>query len=213
MSICSLTIETTDTTSPRHSNGSIATSLNWCSLMNPLPVFAYHPDPIATGSVASSDRVCVCCGQARGYVYVGPVYAVEEYAGELCPWCIAEGSAHQKLGASFTDEAGIGGYGDWDKVSEQVIETVACRTPGFSGWQQEQWWTHCNDAAQFIGCAGRAELEALGPEASEAIRRNTGLSDSEWERFLRALKKDGSPTAYMFRCRSCGALGGYQDSD
>jgi uncharacterized protein CbrC (UPF0167 family) len=164
--------------------------------------------------VVKSDTKCACCGNARGFIYTGPVYAAEEYDQRICPWCIADGSAHERLGASFTDDAGIGGGGMWDGVPDEVIEEVAHRTPGFSGWQQEQWWTHCGDAAQFIGRAGRQELEALGPQAIAAIQDSAGLSDvPEWEEFLGALDKDGSPTAYMFRCRKCGRLGGYQDCD
>ena len=180
----------------------------------PLPNFQYHPDPIATESVIESNAECVCCGKSRGYVYSGPVFAEDEFEDCICPWCIADGSAHEKLGASFTDEDGIGGYGDWDAVSPEIVEEVAYRTPGFSGWQQENWWTHCGDAAQFLGRVGKAELVTFGHAAINAIKESTGLDDGpDWEGFFNALDKDGSPTAYIFRCRKCGALGGYQDCD
>lgn len=179
-----------------------------------LPDFKYHPDPIATGSVVESDTECASCGRARGFAYSGPVYATEEYDDCICPWCIADGSAHEKLGASFTDEAGIGGNGLWDEVPESVIEEVAYRTPGFTGWQQEQWWSHCGDAAQFLGRMGNEELTALGVPAITAIQESAGLVDGlEWERLFASLDREGSPTAYLFRCRACGRLGGYQDSD
>jgi uncharacterized protein CbrC (UPF0167 family) len=179
-----------------------------------LPTFRYHPDPVATGHIANSDSVCACCGKARDFIYTGPVYALDEYDECICPWCIADGSAHEKLGASFTDEVGVGGYGRWDQVPQDVIQEVAYRTPGFQGWQQERWWTHCGDAAQFIGRAGCRELISLGPQAIAAIQRSVGLGDGpQWDQFLHALDKDGSPTAYVFRCSKCGELGGYQDSD
>ncbi|MBN1360333.1 MAG: CbrC family protein [Sedimentisphaerales bacterium] len=179
-----------------------------------LPKFKYHPDPVGTGSVVESDTTCVCCGKRRGYIYVGPVYAVEEYDQCVCPWCIADGSAHEKLDAAFTDEDGIGGYGMWDNVSEDVIAEVAYRTPGFCGWQQEQWWTHCGDAALFLGRAGRKELEAFGPDAIAAVRESGGHDDGpEWDQILAALDKDGSPNAYVFRCPKCGRVGGYWDCD
>ncbi len=179
-----------------------------------LPSFKYHPDPIATGSIKPSDTECVCCHRARGYIYAGPVYAVEEYDECICPWCISDGSAHEKLDASFHNEEGIGGGGMWDDVSEEVVEAIACRTPGFSGWQQEQWWTHCGDAAQFLGRAGHDELAAAGSQAVEAIRESTGLEDGKkWQRLFKALDKDGSPTAYLFKCCKCGLHGGYQDCD
>lgn len=179
-----------------------------------LPTFKYHPDPLATGSVIESDTVCECCGEARGYIYVGPVYAEEELEDGLCPWCIDDGSAHETFGAVFTDEDGIGDYGEWDSVPDEVVEEVACRTPSFSGWQQERWWTHCGDAAAFIGRGGHKELSALGQEATAAIQASTGLADGpEWQALFHALEKDGSPTAYVFRCLKCGALGGYSDCD
>jgi uncharacterized protein len=179
-----------------------------------LPTFKYHPDPVATGNVVESDTECVCCGKSQGFIYTGPVYARGEYDQSICPWCIAGGLAHKKFGASFTDDAGIGGGGMWDEAPEAAIEEVAHRTPGFSGWQQEQWWTHCGDAAQFIGRAGRDELKALGPQAIAAIQDSAGMSDGpDWDQFLAALDKEGSPTAYMFRCTKCGQLGGYQDCD
>jgi uncharacterized protein CbrC (UPF0167 family) len=179
-----------------------------------LPIFKYHPDPLATGSVVKSDAECVCCGKVRGFIYTGPVYSVEEYDNCICPWCIENGSAHEKLEASFTDEYGLGGGGEWDDVAQSVIEEVAYRTPGFTSWQQEKWWTHCGDAAQFIGRAGRKELEAFGPQALRAIQESAGLSDGlEWKRFLSALDKSGSPTAYLFRCTNCGQVGGYQDGN
>jgi uncharacterized protein CbrC (UPF0167 family) len=179
-----------------------------------LPTFKYHPDPISTGTVVKSSTECVCCGKARGFIYTGPVYAVEEYDQCICPWCIADGSAHEKLEASFTDEDGIGGRAMWDEVSDEVKEELAYRTPGFSGWQQEQWWTHCGDAAVFLGRAGRKELKALGPQAIAAIQDSAGLPDGpEWDQFFAALDKESSPTAYLFRCTKCGQSGGYQDCD
>src|SRR5579871_4660279 len=134
-----------------------------------LPHFQYHPDPLATGSIVPSDTPCACCSAARGYVYVGPVYAEEELVECLCPWCIADGSAHERFNAEFVDAAGVGGHGDCDPVSPEVVEEVAFRTPGFSGWQQERWWTHCGDAAAFLGPAGWKELQAYGPEAVAAF--------------------------------------------
>jgi uncharacterized protein len=39
-----------------------------------LPVFRYHPDPIASGSIVASGAQCACCGARRGFIYTGPVY-------------------------------------------------------------------------------------------------------------------------------------------
>ena len=100
------------------------------------------------------------------------------------------------------------------EVPPEVVAEVAHRTPGFNGWQQEQWWAHCGDAAQFLGRAGKAELLAFGAGAIAAIRASGEFDhESDWREFLDALDKDGSPTAYLFRCAHCGAFGGYHDFD
>ena len=178
-----------------------------------LPTFRYHPDPLATGSIAESTAVCRSCHRATGYVYTGPVYAEEELAESLCPWCIADGSAASRFDAEFTDPQGIGDNGRWDAVPTAVVEEVVARTPGFSGWQQERWWTHCGDAAQYLGRAGRAELLARWPTAVDVLRDEAGLKESEWDDYLANLDAEGSPTAYVFKCRHCARLGGYSDSD
>jgi uncharacterized protein len=176
-----------------------------------LPSFTYHPDPVASGSIVLSDAVCHCCGERRGYIYTGPVFAAEELRDAICPWCIADGSAAQMFDAEFTDAEGIGGYGRWPAVADDVVQEVATRTPGFSGWQQERWWTCCNDAAEFLGPAGKHELLGLWQEAIPVIRAETGYGGEEWMRFFADMTRDYGPTAYVFRCRHCGGLGGYSD--
>ncbi len=176
-----------------------------------LPTFRYHPDPLDTGSIVPSSNACRSCGQARGYIYDGSPYAEEELEAAICPWCIADGTAAQQFDAEFVDAAGIGDYGRWERVRAEVVEEVSRRTPGFSGWQQERWWTHCGDAAQFLGRAGRTELEARWPGAVEAVREEAGYDDEEWKEYYAALDREHGPTAYVFRCTHCGQLGAYSD--
>ena len=179
-----------------------------------LPAFKYHPDPLATGSIKHSDATCECCGQQRGFIYTGHVYCVEELSDCICPWCIADDSAHTKFDAEFTDSAGVGGYDKSKQISSTVIDEVAFRTPGFSGWQQEHWLACCGDAAAFVGRAGRAELEKQWPDAIPSIQEECGMIDgAHWQSYLHALDKDGSPTAYVFRCLHCGKHLGYSDCD
>jgi uncharacterized protein len=177
-----------------------------------LPTFRYHPDPVDTGSIELVAVLCAACGENRPAAYTGPVYAEEELDGQLCPWCIADGSAHEKFDAEFTDAASVG-LG-WEPVPKQVIEEVAFRTPGFSGWQQERWYTHCADAAVFLGQADGNDLSGKWAAAVPAMRADLALSDADWVHLLEHLAKGrtGSPTAYVFECLHCGQLGGYWDS-
>jgi uncharacterized protein len=176
----------------------------------PLPTFRHHPDPIATGSIVKSDERCECCGRARGFKYQGTAYG-ERDLDAICPWCIADGTAHEKFGAEFTDRDGIGDHGSWGSVPDAVADEIAFRTPGFSSWQQERWWVHCNDAALFLGPVGKDQLQEYGPDAVAAIRAECGLEGDDWQQYFDALDKDRGPTAYVFRCRHCGKVDGYSD--
>jgi len=182
-------------------------------MTEPLPTFRYHPDPIATGSIEPSTLSCVACKRARGHIYVGPVYGLLELREQLCPWCIADGSAHERFGCEFADRGGgIGGYGSWERPSTEILKEVALRTPGFSTWQGEQWYTHCGDAAALIAIVGWAELQSYGQEAIDAIAAETGYAGEDLTSYLQALDRDHGPTAYLFRCLHCDRYGGYSDS-
>lgn len=176
-----------------------------------LPKFKYHPNPVETGSFVQSDTNCVSCSKASGWIYVGPVYGEADLDDVLCPWCIADGTAHTKLGAEFVDPDAVGGYGFWESVPANVIDEVSFRTPSFSGWQQERWFTHCKDAAAFSGPAGKRELEQLGRGAMAAIELESGFAGQVWLDYWNTLDRDHGPTAYLFRCRHCEIWGGYSD--
>src|SRR3954449_6966358 len=96
-----------------------------------LPVFRYHPDPVGTGNVQQSNQECVCCGEQRGLIYVGPVFAEDELNEALCPWCVADGSAHERFDAEFTDAASVG-LG-WEDVPQKVVKEVPSALPALVG--------------------------------------------------------------------------------
>lgn len=177
-------------------------------MSEPLPVFTYHPDPVVTGSVIPSATACRHCGQARGFIYTGPVYAIEELNDELCPWCIADGSAAATYGAEFTTSDGVP-----DGVPNEVVHQVARQTPGFGGWQQERWLYHCDDAAAFLGRVGYEQLserqDAL--DMLRAEQNGIGWTSEQVETYLQDLHADGWATAYLFRCRHCGEHLAYSD--
>ena len=176
-----------------------------------LPKFRYHPDPVATGSVVASDVGCKACGLARGWIYAGAIHGSTDLDDLICPWCIYDDTAHTKFDAEFVDPEAIGGYRDCSNAPQSVVEEVSFRTPSFSGWQQERWFTHCNDAMRFVGCAGKSELEELGTAAIEAVKLDSGFDGDQWTEYLERMDADYGPTAYLFRCLHCDAWGGYSD--
>ena len=177
------------------------------------PEFKYHPDPIHTGNIITSNDKCICCGNKTGYIYIGPIFSKAEIHRQICPYCISNGLAHQKFDAEFTDYSGIGDYGRWDEVENSIKEEIAFRTPGFIGWQQTSWWTHCHEGGIFLGNAGKEEIQNYGNQLIIDLKSNSGIPENNWDSYFNVLSKNDSPTAYIFKCNKCGKLGGYTDSD
>lgn len=168
-----------------------------------LPRFRYHPDPIDTGSVVVSDTTCAVCGRVRGFIYAGPVYAEDDLDDAICPWCIADGSAYETLGATFVDSEAFA-----DGTPEAVMAEISERTPGYASWQSEVWPSCCNDATAFLGPVGITEVRERHRELEGFILSHIiyelGISGGAATRMLQSLRRDVSPTAYLFTCLHCG---------
>jgi uncharacterized protein CbrC (UPF0167 family) len=179
--------------------------------VEPLPVFKYHPDPIATGVVEASDNPCLGCNRIRDYIYTGPVDSEKFHylSHSLCPWCIADGTAARLFKAEFNNT------GMTEGISAEVRAEIEGRTPGYIAWQEAHWLACCNDAAAFLGLAGAKELRDQFPEAIRAVKQHLeedyDLSGPDLEEFFHALKKDDMPTAYVFRCLHCKKYHAYVD--
>jgi uncharacterized protein len=171
-----------------------------------LPSFRYHADPIASGSIEKSEAVCRCCGQARGYVYALAPYAeADDLDNAICPWCIADGSAHRKFDATFVEAESLA---DLDPA---IADEVSKRTPGYAAWQQEEWPVCCNDATAFLKPVGIAEVRTREHYQWEGmlmehIVHNMGISGGAARRMLESLNRDKGPTAYAFECLHCAAI-------
>jgi len=167
-----------------------------------LPVFRYHPDPLASGSVIQSSAKCRRCKKSRGYIYTANVYSEDELTDALCPWCIADGSAFEKFDATFVDSEAFA-----DEIPEEVLDEVTQRTPGFNAWQSEHWPVCCKDATAFLAPVGIAEIRAnyreVEYEVLNYVIHDLEISGGAATRMVESLKKDSSPTAYLFRCLHC----------
>src|SRR5216683_2326627 len=167
-----------------------------------LPTFRYHPDPIRSGSIVESEKKCRCCRQVRGYVYSGPAYCEEDLEDEICPWCIADGSAHRMFEAEFV------GYEAFpDGTPQAAIDEIMQRTPGYSAWQSEHWPLCCGDASAFRGPTGIKEIRATEYQLEGLLMghivQEMKISGGAAHRLLDSLDKDRGPTAYVFQCLHC----------
>jgi uncharacterized protein CbrC (UPF0167 family) len=167
-----------------------------------LPSFRYHPDPIDTGSIAESGATCAVCEEERGFIYAGPVYAEDDFEDAICPWCIADGSAHRSLGATFVDSEAFAA-----DTPDTVVAEITERTPGFAAWQAEEWPSCCGDAAAFVGPIGISEIRSKYRHLEAFVLRQIiyglGISGGAATRMLESLRRDASPTAYLFECLHC----------
>ncbi|MFT3686564.1 MAG: CbrC family protein [Phycisphaerales bacterium] len=168
------------------------------------PTFKYHPDPLASRSIVRSSKVCDSCGERRGLIYIGPVYGECDMDEVICPWCIADGSAHEHLHVEFVDCEAV------DRgVSAAVLDEVCYRTPGYASWSGEHWPVCCGDACAFVAPMGIADLRALwrdaeGPLMSHVVH-DLGVSGSAAVRLVESLRRDQAPTLMVFRCLRCEA--------
>lgn len=176
-----------------------------------LPAFRYHRDPVASGSVVASPAACACCGAKRGYVYAGPVYSEDDLDDSLCPWCIADGSAHAKFDATFVDSEAFD-----ESASAEAMATICERTPGFNTWQSERWPSCCDEPAMFIGPIGADDVRTTYRRQEGALMayivHGLGISGGAATRMLSALQRDHSPTAYVFQCLHCDTMPVFVDA-
>ena len=163
-----------------------------------LPFFKYHPNPLATGAFTQAQYavVCDCCGCSTHIYYDGPFYAIDDI-NYLCPNCIASGAAAKKFDGDFQDDGCL----EPKVLDAEKVDELIHRTPGYSGWQQEYWRSHCGDFCAFIGYVGAAELKALGV-------LDEVLDDPQWSEEEKDLIKTsvngGSLQCYLFKCLHCG---------
>jgi len=159
-----------------------------------LPVFRYHPDPVATGSIRRSPNACPVCRQRRGWELTATPYGPRTLE-HLCPWCVADGSAAAQ-GAEFVDAQPLVEAGLADAVVREVTE----RTPGFASYQQEEWQTCCGDACAFTGQLSDAELLTLPAEVlDEHPDLRDDLAEYNGDTF-------GGYAVFGFRCLHCGSI-------
>lgn len=169
-----------------------------------LPSFRYHADPVRSGSVIASEKKCVCCNEARGYIYTASVYSRKELGESLCPWCIADGSAHKKFKARLYDTEAMA-----EEIPDAAAKEIEERTPGFSSWQSPTWPACCGDAATFLEPVGIKEIQHDYREDNvemvvlNHIIYNLGMSGGAATRLLNSLNRDGGPTAYLWKCAKC----------
>ena len=169
-----------------------------------LPEFAYFTRGALEAVVKTSDEVCDCCGRRRGYLYTGPFYTTAREV-DLCPHCIADGSAAAKYQGSFNDiVVTIEGHvinAEAAKAPQSVIDELLHRTPGYESWQGNRWAFHCGDGGIF---QGDATDEAIGNTSDDAKAHFDLVNNyTTFDRLFGGADISRRPSAYHFKCRKC----------
>jgi uncharacterized protein len=69
-----------------------------------LPVFRSYRDPVGDRTIEPSAARCTGCERAGGYIVTSGTYgAAVPRDARFCPWCVADGTAHWRFGASFNE--------------------------------------------------------------------------------------------------------------
>lgn len=173
-----------------------------------LPYFKYHLDPIRTGSFKFDKKVkCDCCEKETTVYYTGPFYSIKDI-DYLCPQCIANGAASEKFNGEFQDYLSLDNISEQEDINPSMLQEDAKinelihRTPGYSGWQQEIWLSHCNDYCAFVGYVGWDEIKDILDDFVdiESDCTELGLSMDELPNYL---YNGGSCQGYLFQCLHC----------
>jgi uncharacterized protein CbrC (UPF0167 family) len=185
--------------------------------MENLPKFKYHPNPIETGAFKTDKIVtCDCCGQETNIYYTTPFYSVDDIEA-LCPFCIANGKAAEKFDGEFQDYSSIEGISSSPSTpntldNKEAVEEVTMRTPGYCGWQQEVWLSHCNDLCAFIGYVGWNEIK---DKLNDFVDLELDIKDYDYslDELSKCLVNKGSLQGYLFQCLHCKKYRLYLDCD
>lgn len=170
-----------------------------------IPNFKYCSKPLEAGLFENVDspQICDCCGKATFVIYSGPFYSVENI-NVLCPKCIASGEASKRFDGEFVDYAILSSV-----ISEECKKELCCRTPSYTGWQQEYWPDHCEDFCEFIAYVGWKEIVEMGLENSvEFTPEAEGYSEHK-----EYIVNGGSCQGYLFCCLNCKKYILYVDCD
>jgi uncharacterized protein len=172
-----------------------------------IPSFKYNPDPFKIRVFKEENAICPCCQKNTPVVYCGPFYAVERVKG-ICPDCIKDGSAAKKFHGKFQDTASCE-----DVEDRAFIDELTHRTPGYHGWQQEIWLSHCGDFCQIIDYVGWDEIKHLQHELMDDLENLASRFNMSLERFSKFLQNDGVIQGYLFKCVRCGKHRLHADRD
>ena len=166
--------------------------------MPSLPYFKYNPNAEKLGILALREATCPVCQQFRSIIYDGPV-ASENDVADICPWCIADGSAAEKFDCEFAGSAGTEDVDD-----EEALRELLTRTPGFNTFQEVIWPAHCGAPCAYMNPVGNKEVKRMREELIDDIEHLADEFGIDEEELIDDITTDGAMQGHLFNCLHCG---------
>jgi uncharacterized protein len=183
-----------------------------------MPIFRYQPNAYDLGLFKKISPIkCSVCIAKTDLVYEGPFYTSSADFGDMCAWCVHDGTASQKysgvfqtavqhhgkpLSVSYDEETGeylyIHGDEEITPVLDDELLTILFKTPSYVAWQEPYWLSHCNHYCSFIKYLGKPEAMELSTQLTEDIQKYEDIYGVEFSELL------VSAGMYLFQCNSCG---------
>ncbi len=91
-----------------------------------LPIFTYNPHPLKNNCIIKSDKVCQVCNKKIGYIVTSIMATAFDNIYDICPWCIADGSACRKYNGEF-----VYYIENAKNISKEILDTISCKTVSF----------------------------------------------------------------------------------
>ena len=172
-----------------------------------LPNFKYNPNPLETKCIEESDKTCQVCNNKRGYIATSMMSCLEDIY-DVCPWCIADGSASKKYDGEFVID-----IENPENLTDRVIEEISCKTVSFPSYQELIWLTHCNDGCEFLGHVKIQDFKLISEEEVNRLIKEKIFTEKDIRDFLNS--EDTRELSYLlkFRCIHCGELKFWVDYD
>lgn len=178
-----------------------------------LPKFKYHPDPLKTGCIKESDETCQVCEQKTGYIYNGTIYGGGKNNIErICPWCIANGEAHEKFQVSFatppiySDDMELMDESFRVSCSKEAHQELVHRTPGFPVFNEVDWLECCNDFCEYHGIATVGDFKKISDKEKERFKKTAWHPEEAIELLQKGRDEEEHCYYLKFVCIKCGEI-------
>ena len=156
--------------------------------------FKYHPNIYDDDILIKKEGVCQCCGK-KVDSYIEQIYTASD-VDCICLKCVSDGSAAIKYDGAFIAWAE-------DIPDSEKRDELFMRTPGYLGWQGENWLACCDDYCEYLGRVGIEEINNM-LDGEEILNEYFSREDSySKEDVIGYLHKDGDMSGYLFRCLHC----------